>query len=913
MDSCKEFKIDSAYQPSSIECSSCESRCEVKDCKRQGTFVITKCYHNVCGGCLPLQENFYIDGDETKKTAYVCPVCIQRNWYHPSWTSMKSVLSLLAEMSFCMQCKSEEAVCRVNCGHLFCLKCYKGKECHPTCKVTDCFKGISKEERDYLDRSISEVMVWNKIKFPNDQFCDDCSKEAVIVLRQCNHGFCHSCVQKLKNHPDPGRSIVHGKVFRCPSLFCKTTIAAIILDNYLKFLQSKETKIAVTIELSIQNCRECQKNDKDEIKIRNKSCFRSHIFCKNCLYKNRKNAKLTPSKQNQEMESFMICPSQWCETATPLLYLEAIFDNISGKTCTTEIFLRKATLFEKCGKCKHNYACVIRLVCSHGMCIKCVKNEMKVKTAYSICNEGVCQKIIPVMSIIKFLQENFELVTLDELKTDNAGCKFDAIIAEIDSKKLETQQNYTCYEEENKSTLQVESELHLATDSLNGLKTTHDECKSGFTIAEIGSTQSETQQKYTCYEEENKSTLQTESELHLTTTLHVIDSDGGHCEICDDLAVAEIGNCFHKYCLQCISVLLTSSSADEKSIGCVVKDCKTQICQRTLKEFSMSPMVKQKEMLKYFEVKPDKCGIKRCLNQGIIKARNCSHSFCLGCIQTCTPGGRCEVTTCRNVKLPPNHHFEMLITSLLNKADTKMFPFTDNIESKTVNDDWICSCRSKGSLKIVRCGHKMCKDCIRMHELTHDSENLITIARCNDISCKEFFILPMYGTYVKQNEIKESDPGINQASLSCKRQIESVKQDGCDPKTITTLQQETSLNSPATKKKIKLEKGIEERENTEQTRNLDRRKDSRGRKTESLGLRNVGLSCYRNCILQVLAETPYFIERLERFLDRLKGSSQEEQNTWIRHLRTVLVGIRTKSTEDHIEELHQFHHEFNKS
>lgn len=49
----------------------------------------------------------------------------------------------------------------------------------------------------------------------------------------------------------------------------------------------------------------------------------------------------------------------------------------------------------------------------------------------------------------------------------------------------------------------------------------------------------------------------------------------------------------------------------------------------------------------------------------------------------------------------------------------------------------------------------MCKDCIRIHELTHDSENLITIARCNDFSCNEFFILPMYGTYVKQNEIKE--------------------------------------------------------------------------------------------------------------------------------------------------------------
>lgn len=52
---------------------------------------------------------------------------------------------------------------------------------------------------------------------------------------------------------------------------------------------------------------------------------------------------------------------------------------------------------------------------------------------------------------------------------------------------------------------------------MNGLKTNHNECKSGFTIAEFGSTQSETQQKYTCYEEENKSTLQKESELHLTT------------------------------------------------------------------------------------------------------------------------------------------------------------------------------------------------------------------------------------------------------------------------------------------------------------------------------------------------------------------------------------------------------------
>lgn len=49
----------------------------------------------------------------------------------------------------------------------------------------------------------------------------------------------------------------------------------------------------------------------------------------------------------------------------------------------------------------------------------------------------------------------------------------------------------------------------------------------------------------------------------------------------------------------------------------------------------------------------------------------------------------------------------------------------------------------------------MCKDCIKINEQTHDEENLITIARCNGLTCKEFFIIPMYGAYEKQNEIKE--------------------------------------------------------------------------------------------------------------------------------------------------------------
>lgn len=48
----------------------------------------------------------------------------------------------------------------------------------------------------------------------------------------------------------------------------------------------------------------------------------------------------------------------------------------------------------------------------------------------------------------------------------------------------------------------------------------------------------------------------------------------------------------------------------------------------------------------------------------------------------------------------------------------------------------------------------MCKDCIKTNEQTHDEENLITIARCNGLTCREFFIIPMDGAYDKQNEVK---------------------------------------------------------------------------------------------------------------------------------------------------------------
>lgn len=73
--------------------------------------MIKKCYHDVCGGCLRLEERFYMDGNETKKTAYVCPVCIERGWLYPCWISLESIYILLAEKVRTLNFELNKCIC----------------------------------------------------------------------------------------------------------------------------------------------------------------------------------------------------------------------------------------------------------------------------------------------------------------------------------------------------------------------------------------------------------------------------------------------------------------------------------------------------------------------------------------------------------------------------------------------------------------------------------------------------------------------------------------------------------------------------------------------------------------------------------------------------------------------------------
>lgn len=75
-------------------------------------------------------------------------------------------------------------------------------------------------------------------------------------------------------------------------------------------------------------------------------------------------------------------------------------------------------------------------------------------------------------------------------------------------------------------------------------------------------------------------------------------------------------------------------------------------------------------------------------------------------------------------------------------------------------------------MKIVRCGHTMCKRCVtkfKTVEFTDEQDNL-TIARCNVSTCPECFFLPLYGAFEKENEIEE----VKQFSKMCNRLIHEI-------------------------------------------------------------------------------------------------------------------------------------------
>ncbi|XP_062573633.1 uncharacterized protein LOC134235515 isoform X2 [Saccostrea cucullata] len=375
------------------------------------------------------------------------------------------------------------------------------------------------------------------------------------------------------------------------------------------------------------------------------------------------------------------------------------------------------------------------------------------------------------------------------------------------------------------------------------------------------------------------------------------------CRLCYELAVVEIENCKHRFCRNCISVLTTKLQSEQKYFTCTL-GCKSWISLNALDAFLKRPCAIQLEVPMYFQIKPKTC--ESCKGDGIIEAKYCNHSLCLDCLQRCKPDEQCEIPSCRNMKLPPKYYYEYLLSSLCSKKidkDLAFILYPGKCEGLFSNECCVCSafnCSEKAVCIVIRCGHKICANCVKIAEKKTIKEYRLSFSRCPGPNCCEelfpFSRCCPEGKSFGLNETKQMDHECV-ATVSGGNKDTGKKHETIDN---TTLQQKEVNNKGEEKRgKRKMDSGLIEPVKRQSVENVVTNSESRG-------LRNIGFSCYRNSILQILAETPYFLERLNQSL-------LEKKKEWIHSLCLILEGIRTNTTEENIDVLHQFHYEFNKS
>lgn len=253
--------------------------------------------------------------------------------------------------------------------------------------------------------------------------------------------------------------------------------------------------------------------------------------------------------------------------------------------------------------------------------------------------------------------------------------------------------------------------------------------------------------------------------------------------------------------------------------------------------------------------------------------------------------------------------FSANVSETTKKEDTqcavagKLSPFNDSkgIAIKTKEDLLVtvpemekhtrkCDmCERKSVIAFLQeCKHCLCEGCLKtLIESSKDAKNSMMSIDCPGPRCLSFVTVKTVENFL----VNRGNPQKPQSDTA-----NNVKQNPLTlEKTEPAAQNEQMLTKPDVSSKRKCETG----EKTEKAKML--------RIHKTFGLRNVGLSCYRNTILQTLAETPSFYSCLQQ-------STKDESPIWIKLLCNILGRIKEEDTGGHdmLESLEQFHYEFNK-
>ncbi|XP_056015879.1 uncharacterized protein LOC125674716 isoform X2 [Ostrea edulis] len=357
------------------------------------------------------------------------------------------------------------------------------------------------------------------------------------------------------------------------------------------------------------------------------------------------------------------------------------------------------------------------------------------------------------------------------------------------------------------------------------------------------------------------------------------------CQICEKPAVAEFDLCKHRYCIEHLRYLCKISAS--RHVKCTEAKCSSFVTKTGIEKFCCGISF-QLKMPMYFEVRTKGiCG--KCSRKAVFKILSCNHGFCKRCLFDCK--GKMECTVCCNGRIPTEDYFDYLRSSLETEEETPFIIKRNDVDSDGYQTLFFlkCSttnCTNEADFAIIRCRHLFCNTCgMQMESLDNSLE--IKLGKCLVDGCTELFPFPSFLRSKKRDTKEET----SMSTLTSVAGIDNAHASA--PSTSGEYRQMEATSEHHHSSSEKRKKGTD-----------DKAVEKRLKPIPSRGLLNIGFSCYRNSILQILAETP-------KFLEQIQDAIPHKTDHWITAFCEVIYGIQNQSTAEKEDCLHSFHFGFN--
>lgn len=844
----------------------------VCECKRKAKFYITRCYHKCCGRCLKRATAVVRFENHESTEVHFCPICKNEEGEVLSWMVQKDVLDQLFQRDICICCFQIKTFGVTKCNHRICFLCIRQLLENPNteqyqclwngCDVTYDLTSLSEMYAETL-AEMSQELFWRP--FDTESSC--CRKMAVLELRTCGHTLCMNCVDKAPLVDNSSEN--EENLQKCPLLNCFTKFPKECLEYYMQQLKStmqmttlfmKQVRREPQLRRQCVMCNEISYEDLVELKL----CF--HKVCHPCL------KKIVAANTSKELtnldvtptESFK-CPKADCYTKLPIICVEAMNLALEGNLIAVPMFLRSArkAYSRDCSKCYDMESYVEIIDCSHYLCRQCVMKQI---------SEATDSKIAACI--------------LTSCGGTPVQCLKDVI-----SKPIEEI---------------LKNKVDYFTDLTRRVGVTEKKDDQQSNNSACGTTFSSTIEKWKPSSSRGQS----------FDLLRPFFGEKINCNSCSNMAVIVFETCSHGWCVECLQKRIAMSK-DEK-LHC--KYCPS--CGNIRNATRFLKKCRTEGLLIPAYIKPVS-GLTICVcktNQAMFKNIDCGHRFCKKCLKlsfalmcpldkntknmtretlnsqcivchkykSCTFMEPCGHVICMDCVL---HVFVCPDKACESSIDEKssMFLLT-HIETQQENifisrekgTDYDCSkCKKKfnGSneieliIRIKRCGHFICNQCFaELQELRTD----LQISTCQFTTCNEFFFWP--SLQVNRSTEEDTLNASNADEVTASSSIAGVDNVGKQASVGKTGVE--SMNF--TFKKLDFDKyGV-----------------------RAKGLPNLGLTCYRNSVYQILAESPNFFSKLQH-------STYGTDEDWTFTLCEILWRILSKSSSKGITDwLYRLQKEF---